>query len=136
MKGLSVAAGFFLVVAGILGCTSLVLGGGIIYFIGALYAIAFGLVVIVVEFKDKTPIISIAYKLIDKYLKFLTIQVHHTHRVCDNTTSTISTARVQAPEPESWAPSRALPGSRCHITPLRASIGPRPLILRGGGCPD
>ena len=75
LKFLSLAAGIFLVVAGIFGCTAPILGGGLVYFIGALYAVFFGLVVIVVEFKDKTPIISLAYKLIDKYLKFLTIQV-------------------------------------------------------------
>ena len=75
LKLISLGAGVFLVVAGILGSTAPILGGGLVYFIGALYAIIFGLIVLVVEMKDKAPIISVAYGLLDKYLKFLTLQV-------------------------------------------------------------
>ena len=61
--------------AGILGCTSLVLGGGFTYFVGSLYAIIFGAIVVVVEVKDKTRMVTAAYEWIDRYLKFLTLQV-------------------------------------------------------------
>lgn len=73
---LSLFAGAFLVVAGIFGCTAPILGGGFVYFIGALYAIVFGLMVLVVEIKVSTrvPKVALAYAWIDKYLKFLTLQ--------------------------------------------------------------
>ena len=83
LKALSVAAGVFLIIAGILGCLASILpfidGGGFRYFVGCLYAVLFGLIVLVVEVKDKTPVVSAAYDLVDKYLKFLTLQVcrHH-----------------------------------------------------------
>ena len=59
LKLISLGAGVFLVVAGILGSTAPILGGGLVYFIGALYAIIFGLIVLVVEMKDKAPIIEL-----------------------------------------------------------------------------
>ena len=49
LKALSLGAGVFLVVAGIVGCTAPILGGGLVYFIGAIYAILFGLIVLTVE---------------------------------------------------------------------------------------
>ena len=49
LKALSLGAGIFLVVAGIVGCTAPILGGGLVYFIGAIYAIIFGLIVLTVE---------------------------------------------------------------------------------------
>ena len=45
LKISSVLAGAFLIVAGTLGTSSLVLGTGFVYFIGSLYAIVFGLMV-------------------------------------------------------------------------------------------
>ena len=39
-----------------------------------LYAIVFGLLVLVVEIKDKARIVSVAYDWVDTYLKFLTLQ--------------------------------------------------------------
>ena len=75
LKGLSVGAGFFLVLAGIVGgILTPMQGGGFIYFVGAVYAVIFGVVVLTVEIKDKTKPIARFYQWIDKYLKFLTLQ--------------------------------------------------------------
>jgi hypothetical protein len=72
----SVGAGGFLLLAGIVGCTAPFLGGGLVYFIGALYSIVFGIIVIVVDIKvsERVAKVAVAYALIDKYLKFLTLQ--------------------------------------------------------------
>ena len=76
LKGLSLSAGVFLVLAGLLGgCSTPFKGGGLVYFIGAVYAVLFGLVVMTVELKDKNKFISSFYLWIDTYLKFLTLQV-------------------------------------------------------------
>jgi len=57
-----------------------IFGGGFVYFIGSLYTIFFGLLVVVVEVKDKTAPVSAAYDWLHVYLKFLTFQVsHHTN---------------------------------------------------------
>ena len=45
------------------------------YFIGAMYAVVFGLVMLTVELKDKGKLVARAYDLVDTYLKFLTLQV-------------------------------------------------------------
>ena len=55
LKALSLGAGIFLVVAGIVGCTAPILGGGLVYFIGAIYAIIFGLIVLTVEVSAQAP---------------------------------------------------------------------------------
>jgi len=51
-----------------------IFGGGFVYFIGSLYTIFFGLLVVVVEVKDKTAPVSAAYDWLHVYLKFLTFQ--------------------------------------------------------------
>ena len=76
LKLLSLGAGGFLVFAGFWGAVSTpILGGGMIYFIGSLYAILFGTVVLALEVKDKSAIVSKFYDWLDTYLKFLTLQV-------------------------------------------------------------
>ena len=75
LKVLSLSAGGFLIIAGVVGALSAPFTyGGPVYVIGALYAIVFGLVVTTVEVKDKSRHISAAYDWIDRYLKFLTLQ--------------------------------------------------------------
>jgi hypothetical protein len=78
LKCLSLGAGGFLVFAGCWGAaTTPIMGGGLIYFVGALYAIVFGIIVLTVELKDKNRLVSAFYHWIDTYLKFLTLQVCH-----------------------------------------------------------
>ena len=81
LKSLSIFTGVFLIIAGIFGTTELF--ASLVYFVGSLYAIIFGLVVLVIELyklTDSLPIppikapIKKAYDLIDIYLKFLTLQ--------------------------------------------------------------
>jgi len=74
LKLASLGAAVFLAFAGVLGCSSIVTGGGVNYFIGSIYAIMFGLFMLVIEIKDKVPLISILYGLIDREIKFLTLQ--------------------------------------------------------------
>ena len=75
LKAMSLGAGAFLIFAGIWGSSmTLVMGGGFVYFVGAIYAVLFGLIVLTVEIKDKTNAISKFYHWIDTYLKFLTLQ--------------------------------------------------------------
>mmetsp|Transcript_806 Transcript_806/g.1457 ORF Transcript_806/g.1457 Transcript_806/m.1457 type:complete len:184 (-) Transcript_806:25-576(-) len=74
LKLLSLATAIFLVVAGVIGACSVIFGGGFVYFIGSLYTIFFGLLVVVVEVKDKTAPVSAAYDWLHVYLKFLTFQ--------------------------------------------------------------
>ena len=76
LKLLSLGAGGFLVLAGLVGfCTTPFMGGGAVYAIGALYAVFFGAIVLTLEIKDKTSLISAFYQWLDTYLKFLTLQV-------------------------------------------------------------
>ena len=75
LKVMSLFSGGFLIFAGILGCTAPVLGGGLVYFIGSIYAILFGAIVMTIEVKDKTKFVSAFYHWLDTYLKFLTFQV-------------------------------------------------------------
>ena len=75
VAGMSLFSGGFLIFAGILGCTAPVLGGGLVYFIGSIYAILFGAIVMTIEVKDKTKFVSAFYHWLDTYLKFLTFQV-------------------------------------------------------------
>lgn len=75
LKVASIFSGIFLIIAGFFGPSAVVLGGGFAYVIASLYAIFFGCLVITVEIKDKSALISVAYDLINVYLKFLTIQV-------------------------------------------------------------
>ena len=75
LKSLSIFTGVFLIIAGIFGTTEFFKSLG--YFVSSLYAIVFGLLVLVIELyklTDKAPIIKRAYDLIDIYLKFLTLQ--------------------------------------------------------------
>ena len=81
LKSLSIFTGVFLIIAGIFGTTELL--RSLVYFVGSLYAIIFGLVVLVIELyklTDSLPIppikapIKKVYDLIDIYLKFLTLQ--------------------------------------------------------------
>lgn len=81
LKSLSIFTGVFLIIAGIFGTTELF--ASLVYFVGSLYAIIFGLVVLVIELyklTDSLPIppikapIKKVYDLIDIYLKFLTLQ--------------------------------------------------------------
>lgn len=75
LKVLSLFAGAFLIFAGVWGSIfTLILGGGFVYFVGSIYAVIFGLIVLTVEIKDKTKSISKFYRWIDTYLKFLTLQ--------------------------------------------------------------
>ena len=75
LKCASVCAGLFLLVAGILGFSAIMFGQ-IIYFVGSFYTVTFGVLVTVVELKDKMPIISAIYGWVDTYLKFMTTQAH------------------------------------------------------------
>ena len=83
LKSLSIVTGIFLIIAGIFGTTELF--KSLLYFVGSLYAIIFGLVVLVIELyklTDSLPTliktlsapIKRVYDLIDIYLKFLTLQ--------------------------------------------------------------
>ena len=81
LKSLSIFTGVFLIIAGIFGTTELF--ASLVYFVGSLYAIIFGLVVLVIELyklTDNLPIppikapIKKVYDLIEIYLKFLTLQ--------------------------------------------------------------
>jgi len=74
VKLLSLAAGAFLMISGGFGTTAIVLGGGTVYVVGSLYAVAFGALVLCVEIKDKVRFVSAIYALIDKEMKFLTFQ--------------------------------------------------------------
>mmetsp|Transcript_31693 Transcript_31693/g.97015 ORF Transcript_31693/g.97015 Transcript_31693/m.97015 type:complete len:188 (+) Transcript_31693:45-608(+) len=73
LKFFSVGGGLFLIVAGVIGLTG-ILYGDLVYFVGSIYAIIFGCTVLVVELRDKVPLVSAAYQLIDVYLKFMTLQ--------------------------------------------------------------
>ena len=79
MKAFSLFAGLFLLAGGIIGSTVLITGGleQHVYFVGSIYSIFFGLVVLTVELRDKPSVVSKLYALVDKYLKFLTLQVRH-----------------------------------------------------------
>ena len=72
LKALSIFTGVFLIIAGVFGTTEIF--GEFVYFVGSIYAILFGLLVLVIELTDKAPIIKRAYDWIDIYLKFLTLQ--------------------------------------------------------------
>ena len=83
LKSFSIVTGIFLIIAGIFGTTELF--KSLLYFVGSLYAIIFGLVVLVIELyklTDSLPTliktlsapIKRVYDLIDIYLKFLTLQ--------------------------------------------------------------
>jgi len=78
LKVSTVASGAFLILAGIIGTSAIVLGGGFAYIVGSLYAIIFGLLVQVIEIKNKfgepPERIKPFHRLIDVYLKFLTLQ--------------------------------------------------------------
>tara|TARA_B110001452_G_scaffold234413_1_gene212695 strand:+ start:1127 stop:1429 length:303 start_codon:yes stop_codon:yes gene_type:complete len=74
IKGLSLFTGGLLIIAGIFGLSAII-DLDLLYVVGSLYAIIFGLLVLVVEIKDRTPIITRSYLWIDTYLKFLTLQV-------------------------------------------------------------
>mmetsp|Transcript_46514 Transcript_46514/g.101050 ORF Transcript_46514/g.101050 Transcript_46514/m.101050 type:complete len:216 (-) Transcript_46514:146-793(-) len=73
LKALSLLSGAFMIVAGIIGC-SFILYFQIVYFIGSLYTIIFGLTVLTLELRDKLRVMSAVYCWIDIYLKFLTLQ--------------------------------------------------------------
>merc|ERR1740117_945471 len=73
LKGCSLSAGIFLLLAGCIGFSAIAYGQ-FVYFIGSFYTVIFGLLVVVVELKDKMPIVSAAYHWVDTYLKFLTVQ--------------------------------------------------------------
>jgi hypothetical protein len=73
LKFTSIFGGLFLVLAGIIGLTG-IFQGQIVYFVGSLYAIIFGCTVLIVEVRDKVPMVSAAYQQIDVYLKFMTLQ--------------------------------------------------------------
>lgn len=74
LKLASLGAAIFLAFAGVLGCSSIVTGGGLNYFVGSIYAIMFGLLMLIVEVKDKVPLVSALYGFIDREIKFLTLQ--------------------------------------------------------------
>lgn len=73
LKFFSIGGGLFLIVAGIIGLSG-ILYGDLVYFVGSIYAILFGCTVLVVELRDKVPLVSAAYHLIDVYMKFMTLQ--------------------------------------------------------------
>lgn len=62
-----------MLVAGTVGLSAIVFMQ-LVYFIGSIYTIFFGFLVLTVEMRDKVPLLSVAYNWIDIYLKFLTIQ--------------------------------------------------------------
>jgi hypothetical protein len=73
LKFFSMGGGLFLIVAGVIGLSG-ILYGDLVYFVGSIYAILFGCTVLVVELRDKVPLVSAAYQLIDVYVKFMTLQ--------------------------------------------------------------
>lgn len=73
LKGLSLGTGAFLLIAGCVGLTA-IFSLQFVYFIGSIYTMFFGALVLVVELRDKLPIISALYMFVDDYLKFLTTQ--------------------------------------------------------------
>eukprot|EP00965_Chrysotila_dentata_P202054 6180908-Pleurochrysis_carterae.AAC.2 len=54
----------------------------IVYFIGSLYTIIFGLTVLTLELRDKLRVMSAVYCWIDIYLKFLTLQPYASKHDC------------------------------------------------------
>ena len=73
LRALALSAGAFLVVTGVIGLSAIAFGE-LVYFVGSIYTIIFGLTALVVEVKHKLPLVGIAYEWIDTYLKFLTVQ--------------------------------------------------------------
>ena len=73
LKLLSTLTGAFLTLAGIVGLSAILLGQTI-YAVGSLYAIFFGLLTLVLEARDKMPLTTALYQLVDVYLKFMTFQ--------------------------------------------------------------
>ena len=92
LKLLSLGTGAFLIVGGVWAILSMILGGAgsFVYFVGALYTIVFGAIVLTVEAKDKFAPLSPAYGWLSTYLKFLTLQV---------STSPLSLPHLLAPTP-------------------------------------
>lgn len=98
LKVSTILAGLFLIVAGIIGSSAIVLGGGFVYFVGSLYAIVWGVLVQastpgpentsdhqatcillqIIEIKNKfgepPERIKPFHRLLDFYLKFLMLQ--------------------------------------------------------------
>ena len=73
LRALALSAGAFLVVTGVIGLSAIAFGE-LVYVVGSIYTIIFGLTALVVEVKHKLPLVGIAYEWIDTYLKFLTVQ--------------------------------------------------------------
>ena len=71
----SLGTGIFLILAGVFGSMGAVtIGGGWQYFAGSVYAILFGIIMLIVEIKDKVLIISALYHIVESEIKFLTLQ--------------------------------------------------------------
>ena len=77
LKGFSILSGCFLLVAGVVAAVWCILHFfhlDFSYLVCSLYTIFFGLLVLVIEVKDKTRVFAAAFDWIDFYLKFLTFQ--------------------------------------------------------------
>jgi len=73
LKSLSLLTGLALLTAGVVGLSAIFFLQ-LVYFVGSIYTIFFGSLVLVVELRDKLPLVSALYSLVDRYLKFLTLQ--------------------------------------------------------------
>jgi len=77
LKAGSIFSGGFLIIAGIIGTTA-ILTFDLRYLVGSLYAIVFGMMVQVLEIKNKygeSPVrLKVFYEWINMYVKFLTLQ--------------------------------------------------------------
>ena len=73
LRVLALSAGAFLLITGVIGLSAIAFGE-LVYFVGSIYTIIFGLIALVVEVKHKVPVVGVAYEWIDTYLKFLTVQ--------------------------------------------------------------
>ena len=80
LKGTSVATGFCLLVGGLIGLSGLFFGQWV-YFLGSIYTVCFGLVVLVTEARGNISadnrfklFIEIYLRFIEIYLRFLTLQ--------------------------------------------------------------
>ena len=141
LRALALSAGAFLVVTGVIGLSAIAFGE-LVYFVGSIYTIIFGLTALVVEVKHKLPLVGIAYEWIDTYLKFLTVQrgkgvrrVPHRHL---NQELAVEPLRFRAPPRVSFfasASSSSSLGRTARMGPTtyfhRAAVGAPSKVPRG-----
>ena len=73
LKTLSLVTGAALLIAGVVGLSA-IFWLQLVYFVGSIYTIIFGCIVMTVELRDRLPLISVLYGYLDVYLK---VRVRH-----------------------------------------------------------